>query len=253
MRRPFVAANWKMHKTAEEAVDYACRFAPLIERVVDVDIVIAPPFPALPALVETAAKSRIAVAAQNVHAEPQGAFTGEVSLEMLQAAGVTLAIIGHSERRQLFGETDASVNAKTRATVQAGLTPIVCVGETLGEREADQTFDVLDRQVREGLAGLSPGQVAALVVAYEPVWAIGTGRHATPDQAGDAHRRIRRQIGSQFGDLAAAACRVIYGGSVKPANVGDLNGQPDIDGALVGGASLDPASFAEIVARSLPR
>ena len=253
MRRPFVAANWKMHKTVREAVDYARSFAPLIEMVTDVDIVIAPPFPALPALVEAAANSPIAVAAQNVHAEPQGAFTGEVSLGMLQAAGVTLAIIGHSERRQLFGETDVSVNAKTRATVQAGLTPIVCVGETLGEREADQTFDVLDRQVREGLAGLSPGQVAALVVAYEPVWAIGTGRHATPDQAGDAHRRIRRQIGSQFGDPAAAACRVIYGGSVKPGNVGDLNGQPDVDGALVGGASLDPASFAEIVAGSRPR
>ena len=216
------------------------------------DIVIAPPFLALPALVEAATNSRIAVAAQNVHAEPRGAFTGEVSLGMLQASGVTLAIIGHSERRQLYGETDAGVNAKTRATVNTGLTPIVCVGETLAEREVDRTFDVLDRQVCEGLAGLSPGQVAALVVAYEPVWAIGTGRHATPDQAGDAHRRIRQQLGSQFGDTAAAACRVIYGGSVKPDNVAELNGQPDVDGALVGGASLDPASFAEIVARSRP-
>ena len=253
MRRPFVAANWKMHKTVREAVDYARSFAPLVEPIPDVDIVIAPPFLALPALVEATTNSRVAVAAQNVHAEPQGAFTGEISLGMLRAAGVTLAIIGHSERRQLFGETDASVNAKTRATVQAGLTPIVCVGETLAEREADRTFEVLDRQVREALAGLSAEEVAALVVAYEPVWAIGTGRHATPDQAGEAHGRIRRQIGSHFSDAAAAACRVIYGGSVKPDNVGELNAQPEVDGALVGGASLDPASFAAIVASSRPR
>ena len=251
MRRPFVAANWKMHKTVQQAIDYAHRLAPLVEAVTDVDIVIAPPFLALPATVEATANSRIGVAAQNVHREPHGAFTGEVSLEMLEGSGVTLVIIGHSERRQLFGETDAGVNAKTRATVDAGLTPIVCVGETLEEREADRTFDVLDRQVRDGLAGLSPEQVAALVVAYEPVWAIGTGRNATPDQAGEAHRHIRQQLVSQFGD-AAAACRVIYGGSVKPGNVAELSAQPHVDGALVGGASLDPASFAEIVARSRP-
>ena len=250
MRRPFVAANWKMHKTVQEAVAYAHDFAPRVE-VTDVDIVIAPPFLALSALVEATANSRIAVAAQNVHAESHGAFTGEVSLGMLQGSGVTLVIIGHSERRHLFGETDADVNAKTRATVDAGLTPIVCVGETLQEREANRTFNVLDRQVRNGLAGLSPEQVAALVVAYEPVWAIGTGRNATPDQASEAHRQIRQQVASQFGD-SAAACRVIYGGSVKPGNVAELRARPHVDGALVGGASLDPASFAEIVARSRP-
>ena len=249
MRRPFVAANWKMHKTVQEAVAYAHDFVPHVEAITDVDIVIAPPFLALPALVEATANSRVGVAAQHVHTAPDGAFTGEVSLGMLQGAGVTLVIIGHSERRQLFGETDAGVNTKTRATIDAGLTPIVCVGETLEEREADRTFDVLDRQVRDGLAGLSAGQVAALVVAYEPVWAIGTGRHATPDQADEAHRHIRRQLVSQFGG-SAAACRVIYGGSVKPENVAELSARPDVDGALVGGASLDPVSFAEIVAGS---
>ena len=170
---------------------------------------------------------------------------------MLKGSGVALVIIGHSERRHLFGETDAGVNAKTRATVDAGLTPIVCVGETLEERESGRTFDVLDRQVRDGLSGLSPEQVAALVVAYEPVWAIGTGRNAAPDQADEAHRHIRQRLVSQFGDTASA-CRVIYGGSVKPGNVAELSARPDIDGALVGGASLDPASFAEIVASSRP-
>ena len=251
MRRPFVAANWKMHKTVQEAVAYAHDFAPRVEAVTDVDIVIAPPFLALPALVEATANSRVGVAAQHVHTAPHGAFTGEVSLGMLQGSGVTLVIIGHSERRQLFGETDAGVNIKTRATIDAGLTPIVCVGETLEEREADRTFDVLDRQVRDGLAGLSAGQIAALVVAYEPVWAIGTGRNATPDQADEAHRHIRQQLASQFGD-ATAACRIIYGGSVKPGNVAELSARPDVDGALVGGASLDPVSFAEIVAGSRP-
>ena len=251
MRRPFVAANWKMHKTVSAAVAYARDFTPRVEAVTDVDIVIAPPFLSLPAVVEATANSRIGVAAQNVHTEPHGAFTGEVSLGMLRGSGVTLVIIGHSERRQLFGETDAGVHAKTRATVDAGLTPIVCVGETLEERETDRTFDVLDRQVRDGLAGLSPEQVAALVVAYEPVWAIGTGRNATPDQADEAHRHIRQQLVLQFGG-AAAACRVIYGGSVKPSNVARLSAQPHVDGALVGGASLDPASFAEIVAGSRP-
>ena len=252
MRRPFVAANWKMHKTVQEAVVYGHDFAGRVATVTDVDIVIAPPYLALPALVEATAHSRIEVAAQNVHTEPHGAFTGEVSLAMLRAAGVTLVIIGHSERRHLFGETDGGVNTKIRATIDAGLAPIVCVGETLEEREANRTFEVLDRQVRNGLAGLSPEQVATLVVAYEPVWAIGTGRNATPDLADEAHRHIRQQLGSHFGDTAADECRIIYGGSVKPGNVAELSARPDIDGALVGGASLDPASFAEIVTSSRP-
>ena len=251
MRRPFVAANWKMHKTVQEAIAYAHDFTPRIEAVTDVDIVIAPPFLALPAVVEATANSQVGVAAQHVHTAPAGAFTGEVSLRMVQAAGVTHVIIGHSERRQLFGETDTGVNTKTRATIDAGLTPIVCVGETVKEREADRTFEVLDRQVRDGLAGLSAGQVADLLVAYEPVWAIGTGRNATPDQADEAHRHIRQQLASQFGDTAAA-CRIIYGGSVKPGNVAELGARPDVDGALVGGASLDPVSFAAIVTSSRP-
>ena len=255
-RRPFVAANWKMHKTVAEAVDYAAEIVPRVRDAAGVDIVLAPPFPALAALVDAlaglGAGGRIAVAAQNVHAEPRGAFTGEVSLPMLQACGVTAVIIGHSERRQLFGETDAGVNAKTRAAGAAGLTPIVCVGETLEEREADRTFDVLDRQIEAGLAGLSPGQAGAAVVAYEPVWAIGTGRVATPDQADAAHRRIRTRLADHFGGDAAGACRIVYGGSVKPGNAATLMAQPDVDGALVGGAGLDPAAFAEIVAATRP-
>ena len=251
-RRPFIAANWKMHKTVAEAVDYAGELVPRVRDVPDVDIVLAPPFPALPALVDAlanlAAGDRIAVAAQNVHAEARGAFTGEVSLPMLQAIGVTMTLIGHSERRQRFGETDAGVDAKARAAAAAGLTPIVCVGETLEEREADRTFDVLDRQVARGLAGLSPDRAGAAVVAYEPVWAIGTGRVAGPEQADAAHRRIRARLAALFGDDAASACRIIYGGSVKPANAATLLSQPDVDGALVGGASLDAAAFAEIVA-----
>ncbi len=252
MRKPFVAANWKMHKTVAEAVEYAGAFSPLVHTITDVDVVIAPPFLALPALVEALTRSRVRVAAQNVSAEPQGAFTGEVSLGMLDAAGVQLAIIGHSERRQLFGETDPGVNAKTRATLDAGLTPIVCVGETLAEREADETFTVLDRQIDNGLEGLTPAQATEIVVAYEPVWAIGTGKVASPEQADDAHRRIRERLATTFGQSAAAACRIIYGGSVKPGNARDLMRQPDVDGALVGGASLEPASFAEIVTASRP-
>lgn len=252
MRTPFVAANWKMHKTVQEAIDYASRFLPLVADIFDVDIVLAPSFLALPALTSATASSRVGVAAQNVSAEPEGAFTGEVSLGMLRAAGATLVIIGHSERRQLYGETDASVNAKTKATIAAGLSPIVCVGETLEERESDRTFDVLDRQISAGLAGLTPEQVAAAVVAYEPVWAIGTGRVATPAQADAVHRHLRGQVASHFGDAAASSCRVIYGGSVKPGNAAELMALPDVDGALVGGASLEPTSFAEIVSASRP-
>jgi triosephosphate isomerase len=252
MRTPFVAANWKMHKTVDEAVNYARSFLPLVEAVSDVDIVLAPSFLALPALTKATLSSRIGVAAQNVSAEPQGAYTGEVSLGMLRASGITQVIIGHSERRQLFGETDAGVNAKTLATLEAGLSPIVCVGETLEERESDRTFNVLDRQVGQGLAGLRPEQVAALVVAYEPVWAIGTGMVATLEQADAVHRHIRKQLASQFGDASASACRIIYGGSVQPANAAELMALADVDGALVGGAGLEPTSFAAIVAASRP-
>jgi len=251
MRRPFVAANWKMYKTAHEAIPYIIDFAPRVESFTDIDIVIAPPYLALPALAETITNKQIEIAAQNVHPEPQGAFTGEISLGMLQAFGVTRVIIGHSERRQLFGETDTDVNAKTRAAVAVGLTPIVCVGETLEERKLGRTLDVLDQQVTDGLSGLSTGDIADLVIAYEPVWAIGTGSNATPNQAQDVHRHIRQKLRLEFGNMAAS-CRIIYGGSVKPDNAASLSAQPDIDGALVGGASLDPISFAKIVADSRP-
>lgn len=250
MRTPFVAANWKMHKTVDDALAYAAALRPRVEPVRGVEVVVAPPFTALHAVAGAFAGSGVGVAGQNLHAEPQGAFTGEVSAGMLREAGAGYAIIGHSERRHLCGETDAAVNAKLRAAIGAGLVPIVCVGETLAERESKRTFDVLDRQLEAGLAGLSAARAGALVVAYEPVWAIGTGRNASPDQAQEAHAHIRRRLAGALGERVAGARRIIYGGSVKPANAGALAAQPDVDGALVGGAGLDAASFAEIVASS---
>lgn len=250
MRTPFVAANWKMHKTVGDALAYAAALRRRVEPVRGVEVVVAPPFTALHAVAGALAGSGVGVAGQNLHAEPQGAFTGEVSAGMLREAGAGYAIIGHSERRHLCGETDAAVNAKLRAAAGAGLVPIVCVGETLAERESKRTFDVLDRQIEAGLAGLSAAQAGVLVVAYEPVWAIGTGRNATPDQAQEAHAYIRRRLAGALGESVADARRIIYGGSVKPANAGALAAQPDVDGALVGGAGLDAASFAEIVTSS---
>ena len=242
-----------MHKHVQEAVAYARDFAPLVSTLPDVDVVLAPAFLALPTLVDTLRNdghNRIRVAAQNVHFEPQGAFTGEVSLSMLQASGVTYVIVGHSERRQLFHETDDNVNKKTRAAIAAGVIPIVCVGETLEDRESDRTFEVLDRQVRHGLAGLTPEQIATILVAYEPVWAIGTGQNATPEQAQEVHAQIRKRLAQILSESLATGCRILYGGSVKPNNVHTLSTQLDVDGALVGGASLDVESFLEIVAKS---
>jgi triosephosphate isomerase len=213
---------------------------------------VAPPFPSIHAAAESLRGSNIAVAAQNLHWEREGAFTGEVSAPMIQEAGAELVIIGHSERRTLFGETDAAVNRKIGAAFASALTPIVCVGETLDQREQNETLDVLDRQIKSGLDGVTSEQLARLVLAYEPVWAIGTGRNATPAQAGEAHRHIRQRLRQWFGVDAADRCRVIYGGSVKPENIRDLVGQPDVDGALVGGASLDVKGFFDIVSRSRP-
>jgi triosephosphate isomerase len=187
-----------------------------------------------------------------VHWERQGAFTGEISAGMLKEAGAEYVIIGHSERRQLFGETDGTVNRKLTAAVAAQLTPIVCIGETLAQRDANETLAVLDRQIKQGLDGLTADQIAALVIAYEPVWAIGTGRNATPAQAGEAHAHIRARVRQWFGGAAADQCHIIYGGSVKPENIRDLASLPDVDGALVGGASLEVRGFFEIVARSRP-
>ena len=214
MRTPVLAANWKMHKTVAEATAFTNAFLPLVADVDDAAIVLAPPFTALAAVAGACRGSRVATAAQNVHWEPRGAFTGEVSLDMVRDAGASHVIIGHSERRHLFGEDDGAVNRKTRAALAAGLTPIVCIGETLAEREADETAAVLDRQIDGGLAGLTPDEVGSIIIAYEPVWAIGTGRTATPDQAQEAHAHVRRRLAALTGRAAADRCRLLYGGSV---------------------------------------
>ena len=252
MRTPLVAANWKMFKTVQEAVVYTKELRGLVKDVDDVEIVVAPPFTAVHAVAEAARNTNVGVAGQDLFWEREGAFTGEISAAMLKEAGAGYAIIGHSERRTKFGETDEAVNRKTLAAIGADLTPIVCIGETLAEREGNETLAVLDRQIRLGLAGLRSEQVEALAIAYEPVWAIGTGRTATPAQAQEAHAHIRGRLREWIGEAAAAACRIIYGGSVKLDNVRDIVTQPDVDGALVGGASLDVGTYAQLVAGSRP-
>jgi triosephosphate isomerase len=250
MRTAFIAGNWKMFKTVQEAVAFVKELRSVLKEVNDVEIVVAPPFTAVHPVAEALRNSNVAVAAQDVYWEREGAFTGEVSPAMVREAGAQFVIVGHSERRRLFGDTDATVNRKALAAIAAGLTPIVCVGETLDEREGNRTLAVLDRQVKDGLDALSGAQVAALVVAYEPVWAIGTGRVATAAQAEEAHAHIRTRLRQWFGAEAAERCRVIYGGSVKADNIAELIREPDVDGALVGGASLDVRSFGEIVTKS---
>ena len=250
MRVPFIAGNWKMFKTVHETTVYVKELRGLVKDVNDVTVVIAPPLTAVHAASEAARNSNVAVSAQNMYWEKEGAFTGEISVGMLKEAGAEYVIIGHSERRTLFGETDVTVNRKVNAAIAADITPIVCIGETLDERERNETMDVLDRQIKGGLDGLSGDQVAALVIAYEPVWAIGTGRTATPAQAGEAHAHIRSRLRQWFGGTAADQCLVLYGGSVKPDNIRDLMAQPDVDGALVGGASLDVRAFFDIIVKS---
>jgi len=239
-----------MFKTVHEAIVFVKEFRSVVKDVTDVEIVVAPPFTAVHAVAEAARNTNIGVGAQNLHWEREGAFTGEVSAAMIKEAGAEYVIIGHSERRRLFGDTDAIVNRKIGAAIGGGLTPIVCVGETLEEREANETLGVLDRQLKDGLDQVGAEQVAELVIAYEPVWAIGTGRNATAVQAGEAHAHVRKRLRQWFGSDAAERCHVIYGGSVKPDNIRDLIAETDVDGALVGGASLDVVSFGEIVARS---
>lgn len=250
MRTPFIAANWKMFKTIAETKAFFGEFRPLVAGMADVEIVVAPPFTALAAAADAARHSNIGISAQDMYWEGEGAFTGEVSTEMIKDAGAGYVIIGHSERRRLFGETDETVNRKLVAALAADLTPIVCIGETLEERDSGKTLDVLDRQLEAGLKGLTSTQVAGLVLAYEPVWAIGTGRNATPAQAGEAHSHLRVRVRAWFSAGAAEACHILYGGSVKPGNIRELIALPDVDGALVGGASLDPKGFFEIVAGS---
>jgi len=247
MRTPFLAANWKMFKTVDETVAYLREFCALTAGVTGAEIVVAPPFTALRAAAEAARGSSVGVAAQDCYFEREGAFTGEVSVAMIKDAGAGYVIIGHSERRRLFGDTDEWVSRKLNAVLAGDLTPIVCIGETLEERDANQTLTVLDRQLDAALAGLTPAQVGSLVIAYEPVWAIGTGRNATPAQAGEAHAHIRARLRGAVGREAADACHILYGGSVKPDNIKDLMALEDVDGALVGGASLNVPSFFAIV------
>jgi len=251
MRTPLFAANWKMHKSGLQAVAWVREFAAATKgQEIDADVVIAPPFTAIAAAVEATGGSRIEVAGQDCHFERQGAFTGEVSASMLKDAGANFVIIGHSERRRLFGETDESVQRKVSAAHAASLTPIVCVGETLEQRERGETLDVLDTQVRAGLDGCTGDQIAALILAYEPVWAIGTGRNATAAEAGEAHTHLRRRLREWFGGSHADRCRILYGGSVKPDNIRQLIGLEDVDGGLVGGASLEAAEFAAILQKA---
>src|SRR5919109_2182245 len=250
MRIPLIAGNWKMYKTVAETVKYVKELRGLVKDIDAVEVVVAPPFTALHAAAEAARNSNVGIAAQDLYWEREGAFTGEVSGPMIREAGAEYVIVGHSERRTYFNETDATVNRKTQAAIASGLTPIVCVGETLDQRERNETFEVLDRQIKQGLDAVSGEQLAQLVIAYEPVWAIGTGRNATPAQAAEAHGHIRKRLRQWFGNDAAEACHVIYGGSVKPDNIRDLVSQPDVDGALVGGASLDVRSFFDIVSLS---
>ena len=247
MRTKLIAANWKMYKTPDQARDFFRDFLPLVKDHDRDEIVVCSPYIDLAASVEAARGSNVAVGGQNMHWEKEGAFTGEISAAMLLAIGVTHVIIGHSERRQYFGETDDSVNLKLKAALEAGLTPIVCVGEVLEEREAGLTDDVLRRQCLRAFHKVSAKKAAPMVVAYEPVWAIGTAKTATPEIAADAHAIIRGEVAQSFGDDFANQLRILYGGSVKPENAHALMTTEGIDGALVGGASLDPHSFAKIV------
>jgi len=236
-----------MYKTPAETAAFFEAFTPLVAGVTERDIVICPPFVDLPAAVSAAAGTRIEIGGQDMHWAKEGAYTGEISAAMLLGAGCKWVIIGHSERRQYFGETDETANKKVLAALEAGLNPILCIGEMLEEREAGKTEQVLLAQLKGGLAGMTPEQVSKVTIAYEPVWAIGTGKTATPPMAQDAHRYIRSMVARQHGFGPARGMRILYGGSVKPDNIKGLMEQPDIDGALVGGASLDPAGFASIV------
>ena len=247
-RRCFVCGNWKMNKTATDAAALLRELRGHVSMVRDrVEIAVAPPFTALAAAAKAVEGSNIALAAQNCHAEGAGAFTGEISAEMLKDLGVSYVILGHSERRQLFGETDDGVNKKIHAVLKVGMLPIVCVGETLQEREGGRTLDVVSSQVRGALKGFSAADGARFVVAYEPVWAIGTGKTATSRQAQEVHAHIRGLLNELWGGDTAGQVRIQYGGSVKPDNAAELLGQADIDGALVGGASLKAADFAGII------
>jgi len=246
-RRPLIAGNWKMFKTCSEAVETAKHLLMLVSKTTDVDVMIAPPFTALAQVSDVVKGSCISVGAQNLFWEAEGAYTGEISPSMLVSAGCRYVIIGHSERRQYFNETDESVNRKIKSSLKNGLIPVMCVGESEKERELSETFSVLDKQVKNGLEDFSPDDLKTLVIAYEPVWAIGTGKTATAEQAQEVHEFLRAMLEKKFGNRLAKSMRILYGGSVKPNNIAELMSMPDIDGALVGGASLDPETFSKII------
>ncbi|MDR1952069.1 MAG: triose-phosphate isomerase [Elusimicrobiota bacterium] len=246
MRKPLMAGNWKMNKTISEAIDFTKALKSLVADVSDVEILICPAFTSLSAVYNEIKGGNIKLGAQNLFWENKGAFTGEVSPVMIKDSGCSYVLIGHSERRQYFGETDEKVNKKTKAAFSAGLIPIVCVGETLDEREKNETLKVIETQIKNGLAGLDAEQSRTVVIAYEPVWAIGTGKTATPEQAQEVHN-FARKIYSQMYKDSAEKIRILYGGSVKPDNISTLMQKPDIDGGLVGGASLESDSFAKLV------
>jgi triosephosphate isomerase len=249
MRRHFVAGNWKMFKTIPEALALVKGLCDgLAQAATEHQVLVAPPFTALRSVADALAGSPVLLGAQNMHWEKEGAFTGEISAAMLRDAGCSHVILGHSERRHIFGETDEGVGRKARAALDHGLLPIVCVGETQAERDSDRTLEVVERQLEHGLRLVTPDELSRSLVAYEPVWAIGTGRTATPEQAQDVHAFVRKRMAISHGDAVADAVRVLYGGSVKPENAGELMAQPDIDGALVGGACLKADSFLKIIA-----
>lgn len=247
MIRPFIAANWKMHKTIDEAVNLVKELKAALPDLPDRAVVIAPPFTALQAVASELKGSQIHLSAQNLHYAEQGAFTGEVSAAMLLDAGCRYVIIGHSERRHIFGEDDEFINKKLKSAIEHGLKPIFCIGETLDERESGITFDILQQQIGEGLNNISTNDIGSVVVAYEPVWAIGTGKTATPKEAQDAHQFIRACIQMFYDQTVADRTVILYGGSVNPENISDLMAQKDVNGALVGGASLKSDSFVKIV------
>ncbi len=247
MRKPVIAGNWKMYKTIAEAMDFIEKIVPVAAAARHCEVVVAPPFTALAAAALAAKGSKVAISAQDLYWDKEGAHTGDVSPTMIVDAGCTHAIIGHSERRHDHGETDEQVNRKLKAALAAGLTPIMCVGETLAQRESGGTGQVLKTQFEGGLAGLTPSDFSRIIIAYEPVWAIGTGRTATPEMAAESHHVLRDLARAKFGDKVADGVRILYGGSVKPDNIGGLMAQVGIDGALVGGASLKVDSFTSLI------
>lgn len=245
-RMPVIAGNWKMHKTVGEAQSLVQEIIEGSREASHCQIVLAPPFTALVPVAELIRNTRVMLSAQNVHWEPKGAFTGEISIPMLEDIGCSMVILGHSERRQFFGENDAGVNRKVHAVLDSGMRAVVCIGESLEERESNRHYDVITQQLAGGLDGLTRKSLLRIILAYEPVWAIGTGRTASPETAQEMHAFIRRQLADKFGDEAEEV-RILYGGSVKPNNIAELMQQPDVDGALVGGACLEASSFLDII------